>query len=81
VQEATSLDLDRQLQELHEAYVEDGGDLGNTEAAAEWAMKTGKRPVEVFGSSVYRIVSIRVAVDPRFVVLDDGRFDRSDKST
>ena len=49
-------------------------------AAAKWAMRTGKRPVEVFGSSLYRIVSIRVAVDPRFVMLDDGRFvEHSDK--
>ena len=72
---------DRQFQELHEAYLEDGGDPDDVEAATNWAMRTGKRPLEVFGRSLYRIVSIRVAVDPRFVVLDDGRFDRLDKST
>jgi hypothetical protein len=81
VQEATSLDVDSQLQELQEAYVENGGDPDDTEAAVRWAMRTGKRPVEVFGRSLYRLVSIRVAVDPRFVVFEDGRFDRSDKSS
>ena len=81
VQEATCLDLDNQLRELHEAFVEAGGDPDDALAAARWAMRTGQRPVEVLGNSLYRNVTIRISMDPRFVVLEDGRFvERSDKA-